>query len=397
MLITVEPNQTVAVTQPEHDGPAAGDDGRSRRRFLTGAGAATAVALAGCLGGGDGGDGGGGGGYGTGGSNTASSITVSVYGGAYGNVFEETVAAAYEEETGTTVNVAKAWSERVAKLRSAAQGGGSPPYDLIGLSGFNYLSARNEELVQPVRYENVPNAEKVWPYFRNVRTDEFGVPGEGGVLGIIYKPESEYAESWEGFMTTDAPAGMNGGYWKNPITIAAQLSDEMPGTQELYEPAAHEAVFDTLEKLSANVAKWYSGGADVWTALDGGTIDYGAFYYASGLAGIDNRPEKNYEMLLPDVTPGYFTNFCVTNTDKRDEAERFLDFMLRTEVQQAWNENGYYIPANREVAGSYAERLQGLYPETNEELAEFMIVGDYEALSEYKTKLSDRFTQITTA
>jgi len=349
---------------------------------MLGAVGGSVAAFAGCLSGG--------------GGSGADSLTVSVYGGAYGNVFEETVAAAYEEETGTTVNVSKAWSNRVSKLRSASQGDGDPPYDLIGLSGFNYLTARNEELLTPVRYENVPNAEMVWPFFREYRTDEYGVPGEGGVLGIVYKDDSPHATTWSEFMEVDAPAGMNGGYWKNPLLIAALLTDEAEGVGEIYDPAMHDAMFSTLEQLSENIATWYRGGADVWSALGGGTIDYGAFYYASGLAGIDSRPDSNYQMVLPETSPGYFTNFCVTNTDKRDEAERFLDFMLRTDIQTAWNQNGYYVPANQNVAGDYAERLQGVYPESNDEMESFFIIGNAEELSPYQSDLSDRFTEITT-
>ena len=352
------------------------------RRAMLGAVGGSVAALSGCLSGSSG--------------SGADSLTVSVYGGAYGTVFEETVAAAYEEETGTTVNVSKAWSNRVSKLRSASQGSNGPPYDIIGLSGFNYLTARNENLLTPVRYDNVPNAEKVWPFFREYRTDEYGVPGEGGVLGIVYKKDSQHATTWSEFMDVDAPAGMNGGYWKNPLLISALLTDEAEGVGEIYDPALHDAMFTTLEQLAQNVATWYRGGADVWSALSGGTIDYGAFYYASGLAGIDNRPDKNYQMLLPDTSPGYFTNFCVANPEKRDEAERFLDFMLRTDIQTQWNQNGYYVPANREVAGSYADRLQGVYPETNDEMESFFIIGDSEELSPYQSDLSDRFTEITT-
>jgi len=360
----------------------AADGERASRRAVLGALGGSAVALAGCAGV-------------TGGGGEPDELTVSVYGGAYGDVFEETVADAYEAETGTSVTVSKAWSNRVSKLRAADQGGDDPPYDVIGLSGFNYLSARNEDLLRPVRYENVPNAGDVWPFFREYRTDEYGVPGEGGVLGIVYEEGSPHAETWREFETVDAPAGMNGGYWKNPLLVSALLTDAAPGVEEIYDPELYDPMFATLEDLARNVATWYRGGADVWSALGGGQIAYGAFYYASGLAGIDARPEKEYRMVLPERSPGYFTNFCVTNTDRRDEAERFLDFLLRTEVQTDWHRNGYYVPANREVAGSYADRVAGRYPETNDALADFFLLGDSERLAEYKSTLSDRFTRIT--
>jgi spermidine/putrescine transport system substrate-binding protein len=365
---------------------ADGERPSASRRAVLGALGGAAVALAGCAGGTTGGASGG-----------TDELTVSVYGGAYGDVFEETVANAYEAETGTTVNVAKAWSNRVSTLRSASQGSGDPPYDVIGLSGFNYLAARNEDLVVPVRYENVPNAEKVWPFFREYRTDEYGVPGEGGVLGIVYEEGQPHAETWADFATVDAPAGMNGGYWKNPLLIAALLTDVAPGVEEIYDPDTHDEMFATLETLAQNVATWYRGGADVWSALDGGQIEYGAFYYASGLAGIDARPDKNYGMVLPEQSPGYYTNFCVTDTDRRDEAERFLDFMLRTEIQTDWHQNGYYVPANREVAGSYSDRVQGRYPETNDALADFFVLGNSERLQQYQSALSDEFTRITSS
>lgn len=320
-------------------------------------------------------------------------LRVSPYSGAYGEVFEEVVVEGFRDEYGIEVEVAPGWDERVTELRSTVGSGGSVPYDIVGVAGQNYLIGINEGLFEPVRYQNVPNADDVWDFMRGYRTDEYGVPGEAGVSGIMYDEGGPYAEGWDGLLSSDAPVGMDTGYWDVSLLVTALMSEELPGAEEFNQPEAHETLLSEFEEVSERVDVWYQGGAEVWEIMERGQVDQAVFYYASGRAGIESRG-LDYGMAIPDTAPAYYTNFCVTKgSPNREDAERFLNYMLREEVQREWVSEGYYVPANSTVAGDYPDSVAGVYPTDEEGMRGFLTVPDWEGIEGSVDELSNGFNE----
>lgn len=356
-------------------------DGHTRRDVLryTGSGLAvgTGAATTGCLGGGS----------------EDRPLRVSPYSGAYGDVFEEVVVEGFMDEHGTEVETVPGWDERVTELRSTVESGGTVPYDILGVAGQNYLIGINEDLFEPIRYENVPNADDVWGFMRDYRTDEYGVPGEAGVSGIMHDEGGPYAETWDELLNSDAPVGMDTGYWDVSLLVTALLSDERPGAGEFNDPGAHEELLGRFEEVSQEVDVWYDGGGEVWEIMERGEVDQAVFYYASGRAGIESR-DIDYGMVVPEKAPAYYTNFCVTSgTPNREDAEEFLNYMLREDVQREWVREGYYVPANSAVAEDYPDAVSEIYPSTEEGMGEFLTVPDWEAIEGNIESLSDGFNE----
>jgi spermidine/putrescine transport system substrate-binding protein len=320
-------------------------------------------------------------------------LRVSPYSGAYGEVFEEVVVDGFTEEHDIEVETAPGWDERVTELRSTVESGGSVPYDIVGVAGQNYLIGVNEGLFEPIRYENVPNAEAVWDFMQEYRTDEYGVPGEAGVSGIMHDEGGPYAEDWEQLLSSEVPVGMDTGYWDVSLLVTALLSDELPGAQEFNSPDAHDGLLSEFEEVNSKVDVWYDGGGEVWEIMEREEVDQAVFYYASGRAGIESR-DLDYGMVVPDTAPAYYTNFCVTSgTQKREEAEQFLNYMLREDVQREWVREGYYVPANSEVADDYPDSVSDVYPDTEERMREFLKVPDWEGIEGSVEDLSDGFNE----
>lgn len=320
-------------------------------------------------------------------------LRVSPYSGAYGEVFEEVVVEGFMDEHGVEVETAPGWDERIAELRSTVEAGGTVPYDIVGVAGQNYLIGVNEGLFEPVRYENVPNADNVWGFMRDLRTDEFGVPGEAGVSGIMYDEGGPYAEDWDELIRSDVPVGMDTGFWDVSLLVAALLSDERPGIGEFNDPEAHDALLEEFERVSSEVDTWYTGGGEVWEIMERDEVRQAVFYYASGRAGIDSRG-LDYGMLIPDEAPAYVTDFCVTrNSPNRETAEEFLNYMLREDVQREWVREGYYVPANSAVAEDYPEEVEDVYPSSEDQMEGFLKVPDWEAIEGDIERLSDGFNE----
>jgi len=320
-------------------------------------------------------------------------LRVSPYSGAYGDVFEEVVVEGFMDEHGTEVETAPGWDERVTELRSTVESGGTVPYDIVGVAGQNYLIGINEGLFEPIRYENVPNANEVWGFLREYRTDEYGVPGEAGVSGIMHDEEGSYARDWSELLESEAPVGMDTGYWDVSLLVTALLSEKRPGAEEFNDTEAHEELLNSFEGVSEEVDVWYDGGGEVWEIMERGEVDQAVFYYASGRAGIDSRG-IGYGMVVPEKAPAYYTNFCVTSdSPNRDEAEEFLNYMLREDVQREWVREGYYVPANSAVADEYPEEVADVYPNTEEGMREFLTIPDWEGIEGNVESLSDGFNE----
>jgi putative spermidine/putrescine transport system substrate-binding protein len=154
-------------------------DGRTnigRRRFLVSAGAASAVAFAGCSGG-SGGSGGGdgdsgdstsgddGGGDSNGGTTQQSdvppkpdSITVRAWGGAWQDNLDEYVSAPFTEETGIPVEYDNSNEDEMqAKVRTAIRQDRTPPVDVQWSLTKTSFQSLQMELMTPLDTEIVPN------------------------------------------------------------------------------------------------------------------------------------------------------------------------------------------------------------------------------------------------
>jgi spermidine/putrescine transport system substrate-binding protein len=365
----------------KHESVLSEADGHTRRDVLRYAGsglaAGTGAATTGCLGGGS----------------EDRPLRVSPYSGAYGDVFEEVVVEGFMDEHGTEVETVPGWDERVTELRSTVESGGTVPYDILGVAGQNYLIGINENLFEPVRYENVPNADDVWGFMREYRTDEYGIPCTVGVSGIMYDEGGPYVEGWDGLPSSDAPVGMDTGYWEVPLLVTALMSEELPGAEEFNSPDAHETLLSEFEDVSQEVDVWYQGGGEVWEIMERGQVDQAVFYYASGRAGIERRG-LDYGMMLPDEAPAFLDHFCVTKeSPNREDAEKFLNYMLREDVQREWVNEGYYVPANSAVAEDYPDAVSDIYPSTEDGMNEFLTVPDWEAIEGSIETLSDGFNE----
>lgn len=371
-----------------------------RRSFITAGGAATVAALAGCVGGtGSGGSGGGGGEDGSGGDSgsgattgggSSTTIRVSVWSGDYAEFFRNSIKKMYEEETGNTMEVIPGWNEILSKIRSAPED--NPPYDLTVTDGFFYHAGRQDDLFEPVNYDNVPNIENVYDYLRDFRPTEHGAPTDGSPMSIVYDKTrvEDPPSNWAEFGEHQANKGMEGGFYVYPIHCAAIAADQAEGAQELYNEDMIDTVFETLDGFGVDA--WYASGAEVWEFMRQGRTAMSQWYFDGVVKAAE---EEDFEAVVPPETTAYFDHYCpVRGTDKKAEAENVLDFMLRPEVQTAWHAEGQNMMSTTDVeyTGPGAES----HP-TTEEAYRKISFPDWTQLSEYSGSLSESFSEIKNA
>ncbi|AOW79412.1 spermidine/putrescine-binding periplasmic protein potD [Halodesulfurarchaeum formicicum] len=317
-------------------------------------------------------------------------LDVAVWAGTYAERFEEVVAKGYEEETGVTVNVSPAGGEILSQLQAASDD--DPPYDVVSADELYYHLGVNDGLYNELRPENVPNLENVYSFLKEKPGQgmDYGVPTDGELLGIAYDAEAMSGADWEQMQETDDNTGFEGVFYVYPMMIAALLSDARPGIEELYHEEDHSAVFEEMEALANNVDIWTGSAAEIFNGIEQGIITHAMWY--SGMAYAEADVNENISVTIPERTGGYVNNYCtVSGTDHREEGEKFLNYMLRPEVQTEWAETGYNFMANKnaEHPGLTAEA----YPSSNDELESINFV-NFDRLGDLQSDLSGEFDSI---
>ena len=348
----------------------------SRRAFLAASGAGAALAMAGCLGGGSG------------------TLTVSTWSGTNVEVFRETIKPMYEDQTGNDVEIVGNWENILGKVRQSPSD--DPPFDLtVGSNRDHYLGAQ-DELWEPIRYENIPNAETVKPTLENNLESDRGVPVAYGVMGYAYDADAVdlQLDSWRDAAVQDVEMNLAlpGSYFFNTVIMGAIATEEAPMEQELYDDSQRDMIFETLREMP--IEKFYSGAQDLWTSMSQGVTDVGQYFYAYSRKR-DQTGEMNIGIRVPDRTMGYVDHYQVARgSSNRQSAEEFINFLLQDDVQTAYADAFNLGMASTEATHPEATRAE--VPIENAELENNTVFKQYSRVAESAVDLNERFTEFQT-
>ncbi len=347
----------------------------SRRRLLSTTAVGSVTALAGCaelLG-------------------STDQLRVMVWSGNYADHFQDSVVPLYEDEYDVEIDVHRGWDEILTDINNAPDD--DPPFDVTVAEGNFYYYGQQDDLFEPIREENVPNADELIDFYTEIRDPEYGMPVDGAPCTIIHREDMDIdPDSW-GDLSSDAVQdgsgiGVDTGFWWYPLYAAALGMDDEEGAGEMHDEDLHDDVLEEVEGWE--VDSWASSGEDIWQAFENGTIDVAQWYYDQTENVIDDYDGLTHTM--PEQTTGWINNWCVVSgTDRRDEAEQFINFLMDAEVQSEWSEEAPLTFSNQNV--DYADGMEEDLPTTTEE-AENIAFPDWEYLSDYDDDLSDEISSI---
>lgn len=316
-------------------------------------------------------------------------LTTSVWSGKYTDYFKNTIKPMYEEETGANLRLVPGWSDLISKIKAAPED--QPPYDVCVTEGLFYKQARDEDLFLSLREENVPNLEEVYPYVKDLKTTEYGIPFDGAPIAVMYNNEKiDYdIDTWQTLIDENTKLTLDGGFYAYTLHIAAIVADEMEGVGEIYNEEHHDVPFETAKEF--NAVSYYASGAERWQQMQQRIADAAQSYFGVSMG---RKSENDWISVdLPEQTSGYYDHYgVVRGTDKREMAEHFLNFMLRKDVQEAWGEESHQLLANSNAQHSEAGRDAG-FPSSDEEYESFHFP-DYEYLADYSDEFSSRFEEL---
>ena len=347
----------------------------SRRAFLAASGTGAALAMAGCLGGGG-------------------PLTVSTWSGTNVEVFRNTIKPMYEEQTGNDVEIVGNWNNILGQIRQSPSD--DPPFDLTVGSNRDHYLGNQDDLWEPIRYDNVPNAETVKETLENNLESDRGVPVAYGVMGYAYDADAVelQLDSWRdaAVQDVDMNLALPGSYFFNTVIMGAIATEAAPMEQELYDDSQRDMIFETLREMP--IEKFYSGAQDLWTSMSQGVTDVGQYFYAYSRKR-DQTGDMNIGIRVPDRTMGYVDHYQVARgSSNRQSAEEFINFLLQDDVQTAYADAFNLGMASTEATHPEATRAE--VPIENAELEENTVFKQYSQVAESAADLNERFTEFQT-
>ena len=274
-------------------------------------------------------------------SSMAATETITVYN--WGDYIDPDVLDQFEAETGIRViyETFETNEDMYTKLSKA-----KASYDVICPSDYMVERMIREKLVQPINWENIPNAVQIQDRFRNLSYDPdnaYSMPYTWGTMGILYNKTmvSEKPTSWKVLWDeqyADSILMLNSSRDTIAITLKA-LGYPLNSTDE----AQLEEAKDALIEQSPMVLAYFVD--EVKDKMIAGEAAIALVW--SGDATYCMSENEDLDYVIPEEGSNiFFDAFCIpANAKNVSGAEKFLDYLCDPEIaKQNFEYVGYAIP-----------------------------------------------------
>ena len=246
----------------------------------------------------------------------------------WGVYIDESVLEDFTAETGIEV-VYDTYESNEAMYGVLKNDGAS--YDVIIPSDYMVSRMIEEDMLQPINFDNVPNFADVDPELKNPDYDPenlYSVPYMWGLLGIIYNTTmvEETPTSWATMFDeryTDNIFMFNNS--RDAIGIALKYLGYSYNTTD---PAQITEAVDLLIQQKPLVNSY--GMDDIFEKMQSGAVAIGAYYYGDFLTMQEVNPDLAF-CLPEEGTNLYVDAMCIPkNAENKENAEAFINYMCST-------------------------------------------------------------------
>jgi putative spermidine/putrescine transport system substrate-binding protein len=276
-------------------------------------------------------------------THAAGKLVFGGWSGDWGTMAEKYVYEPFKQEYGAEImHIYGGSADIFARIRAQKA---DPQIDVVTLTELMTLNAINEDLLWPLREENVPNLDDVWG---KAQMSPYGPAILLADVGIAYNtekvktPPTSWRDLWKPeYKGRVAIPGFGHASNLAFLTMAAILEG---GDEHNIEPG-----FKLLEQLEPNVIATYTTDADVYTLFEREEIWLAVWYNGPTWA----MTEKGFPIAYvrpKEGVPGIrsFIN-VVKNCKNRDLAEKMVNQHISVEAQKGMAEDIYYGPVNKKV------------------------------------------------
>ncbi|MCD7844029.1 MAG: spermidine/putrescine ABC transporter substrate-binding protein [Clostridiales bacterium] len=273
-----------------------------------------------------------------GGGSTATNGEVNVYN--WGEYIDEDLLEEFEEETGIKVNYTT-FSDNESMYSTLKNG--SAEYDVIIPSDYMISRLIEEDMLETIDFDNVPNFANIDDEYKNLDydpTNEYSVPYMWGVVGIVYNTTMvDYTPtSWDVLWDEDLSGQIlmfdNS---RDAIGIALKSLGYSYNTTD--EAEIVEAVDKLIEQKPLVQAYVMD---QIFDKMEAGEAAVGPYYAGDAITMISENPDLAF--VFPEEGSNYYVDaMCIPKgAANKENAEAFINFMCEPEVMAANAEEIYY-------------------------------------------------------
>lgn len=267
---------------------------------------------------------------GCGGGSKGENGVVNVYN--WGEYIDMSVLDDFTAQTGIKVNY-QTYESNEAMYGKLAGGGAG--YDVIIPSDYMIGQLIEEDMLEPLNFDNIPNFADVDPALKNPEYDSenrYSVPYMFGILGIIYnttmvEPGEDMA-SWDVLWNEKYAGDIL--MFDNPRDTVGIALKKLGYSYNTTDPSQIVEAVDLLIEQNPLVQARVMD--DIFEKLEGANAAMGVYYYGDFLTMYENNPDLAFA-LPREGTNRYVDAMCIPKgSENKENAEAFINFMCSTDA-----------------------------------------------------------------
>ncbi len=269
----------------------------------------------------------------------------------------------FEKETGIKVNYTTYDSNE--NMYNKIKGGGAS-YDIVIPSDYMIERMIDEELLEKIDFDNIPNYKNIMDKYKNLYFDpnnEYSVPYNVGMVGLVYNTKMVDG-------TPDSWSIMWDEKYKGQILMFNNPRDAFGIAQFLLgidinttDAQSWEKAYEKLKEQKPVVQSYVMD--DVFNKMEGGEAAIAAYYAGDCISMAENNPDLAF-VYPKEGTNIFVDSICIPKgCQNKEAAEIYINFLLRGDIALANAEYMCYATPNQAVLDNEEYSLRDnemLYP-----------------------------------
>lgn len=227
---------------------------------------------------------------------------------------------------------------------------GAVNYDVIIPSDYMIARMREENMLLPLDFDNIPNFEYIGEDFRGLYYDpenQYTVPYTYGIVGVIYNAsvvDEQDAQDWD-LMWNEKYAGSILQF-NNSRDAFGTAMYKLGLDVNTTDPADWDRAYEEMLRQRPLVYSYVMD--EIYNMMESGEAAIGAYYAGDYFTMVDAQAEDvDLQFYYPERTNFYVDAMCVPSCAQNKElAEIFINYMLSEEPAVANAEYTYYASPN---------------------------------------------------
>lgn len=241
----------------------------------------------------------------------------------------------------------------------AALKNGSAKYDVIFPSDYMVSRLIEEDMIEPLDFNNIPNYAHIMERFKGLEYDKdnmYSVPYMWGVIGLLYNTEyvTETPSSWsvlwdkqydgKVLMYNNSRDAFGLTLIKNGHSVNTENKDE------LYEAS------EQMKSLKDNLQAFVSD--EIFNLMESGSAYITPAYGGDALAMMEENPSLDY--VIPDEGSNMYVDaMCVVKgSQNKAAAEKYINFLCRQDIAEMNRAEVCYSTPHQQVYDALDEETK---------------------------------------